>query len=105
MTVSSYYDGLRAEMRHAADDYVTGSNMLEAAAKLISGNKRREHGDAAVAYAHVARLWSGYLNCPVTPADVVKLMALLKIGRSMATDNPDNLLDAAGYIGLAQDLT
>ena len=49
-------------------------------------------------------MWSVYLNKKVTPKDVALCMVLFKICREMGQPKLDNLVDAAGYVGLAGDL-
>lgn len=85
-------------------DFESGSALLHHAADIISGEKRAEHGDVYTTYAPVARMWSAYLNIPVTVTDVIQLMVLLKVGRGKANpDVVDNVLDQAGYTGLLHD--
>lgn len=73
--------------------------ILETAKSLVTGDRKAQHGDAAKTYAVVARLWSAKLGIEINAAEVLELMALLKIGRPPS--NPDNWTDACGYIALA----
>lgn len=79
--------------------------LLEQAAHLVGEDRRHRYGDAGQVYEPVARLWSAYLETPVTAADVMALMALLKLGRHLGGNKTsDNYIDAAGYCALLGDL-
>jgi len=49
-------------------------------------------------------MWSVYLGRQVSAKDVCLMLAMLKLCREMNAHVHDNLLDAAGYIGLAADM-
>lgn len=87
--------------------------MIEAEELLIKCSeilqeRGEQYGDAHDLYKITARLWSGYLQRPVTPGDVCLLMALMKIGRLAhgvegdAAD--DTFTDSINYIALAKGL-
>lgn len=80
----------------------TGAILLEAH-KLINGQRQEEYGDPKFSLRRIAELWSAYLEMEISARDVACLMALQKIGREAHEHKKDNLLDAAGYIGLAAD--
>ena len=79
-----------------------GSILLEAHA-LVNQGRQADYGAPAESFARIARLWSVYLGREITGKDVAMCMALLKISREAHCHKRDNLLDAAGYIGLAAD--
>lgn len=78
--------------------------LLIQAAELINGKRRADYGDPATCFERVAVMWSAYIGKEVSAHDVACLMALLKLAREASRHKPDNLLDAAGYIGLAADM-
>ena len=78
--------------------------ILQKALGLINGPRQDDYGPPNESFARIAALWSLYLRRPVTGIDVAMCMALLKLGREAYCHKPDNLIDAAGYIGLAADL-
>lgn len=97
-------------------------NILQEAFDLINAERQGEYGAPDASFQRVASMWSAYLGYSVTAHDVACCMALLKLARQanrhalLSTsvrleDSPngcrkhDNLLDAAGYIGLAADMT
>ncbi|MCL1916139.1 MAG: DUF6378 domain-containing protein [Desulfovibrionaceae bacterium] len=80
-----------------------GNILLEAHA-LINAERQGDYGPPAESFARIAALWSAYLGHTVTGKDVAVCMALLKFSREAYHHKRDNLLDAAGYIGLAADM-
>lgn len=83
------------------------------AADLIGGDRERTHGDKAVNFANIARLWSAWFRtrpdifvAELTGADVAKLMVLLKIARMESGEfNRDDATDACGYAAIAGELS
>lgn len=71
---------------------------------LINLERQWEYGEPKKNFDRVAALWSAYLDREITGHDVACLMALLKLARQANRHKADNLLDAAGYIGLAADM-
>jgi len=82
---------------------MNGDILLQAHA-LINGERQASYGPPAPFFTRTAALWSAYLGHALTGKDVAMLMALLKIAREANRHKRDNLLDAAGYIGLAADM-
>lgn len=80
-----------------------GALLLEAHA-LVNAERQDDYGPPAASFLRIAALWSAYLGYPVTGKDVAVCMALLKFSREAHSHKRDNLLDAAGYIGLAADM-
>lgn len=83
------------------------SEICETAARLIGGERAEKHGDAAVNFGAIAELWSGYFRAKgydhdlVDRVDVGRLLALMKIARSLyGSYNPDDYVDAVGYLAL-----
>lgn len=78
---------------------------IREAARLVSGDRAKQHGDMEKVHARAAKLWSAYLDieeAPLSPADVAMLMILLKMARDGAGDfNADNFIDMCGYAGIA----
>jgi|TARA_B110000444_G_scaffold247548_1_gene270324 hypothetical protein len=80
-------------------------DILHKAGNLITGDRKRKHGDFIENHANIAKLWSGYLGSDVSALDVLTMMALLKVARTKAGDyDPDNYLDLIGYSALAGQL-
>ena len=83
---------------------MTNGNILLEAHALINAERQGDYGPPSESFARVATLWSAYLGHSVTGKDVAVCMALLKFSREAHAHKRDNLLDAAGYIGLAADM-
>lgn len=80
-------------------------DILLKARELINGERQSEYGDPRESFELIARFWSVYLGHEVSGKDVAMMMVLLKMSREMSGHKPDNLLDMAGYVGLADALT
>lgn len=80
-----------------------GAILLEAHA-LVNAERQDAYGPPSASFDRIAALWTAYLGHTVTAKDVAVCMALLKLAREAHSHKRDNLLDAAGYIGLAADM-
>jgi len=81
-------------------------DLLSRAARLVSKNRADVHGDATEVHARIAALWSAWLGIPLTPADVVSLMVLFKLGRARQSPfHEDNYVDIIGYAALAGEFS
>lgn len=71
--------------------------LLEHVAAIVT-RRRREYGEPAELFEHVARRWSLVLGVRVSPAQVVLCLLDLKLAR-LARDpgHVDSVLDVAGY--------
>jgi len=83
---------------------MSNGNILLEAHALINAERQGDYGSPAASFSRIAALWSAYLGHAVTGKDVAMCMALLKFSREAHRHKRDNLLDAAGYIGLAADM-
>jgi hypothetical protein len=78
---------------------------LEIAASLVSGDRAKKHGDMFLSHDLIAKLWTAYLGNTIEAHDVACLMTLLKIARTQCGEtNPDDYVDAAGYMAIAGEL-
>lgn len=82
-----------------------GSVLLEAH-KVINGERLDAYGRPEDAFDDIALIWSWWRGKAMayTAKDVAVMMALLKIARERHAPKRDNLIDAAGYLGIAGDL-
>lgn len=74
------------------------TDILATAAEVVTVDRAATHGKAEDSFARIARLWSAYLDVPVTSIDVAAMLGLMKIAR--IGGNPahaDNWIDLAGY--------
>ena len=83
---------------------MSSGNILLQAHALINGERQASYGHPAENLGRVAAMWSVYLDMSMNAKDVCLMMAMLKLCREMNQHKRDNLLDAAGYIGLAADM-
>ena len=84
---------------------VTRDEILDIAKTLISGDRHEDYGDAEDSFKSIARLWTAYLDVPVSPMDVANMMMLLKMSRSQTSpDKADTWVDICGYAALAGEM-
>lgn len=85
-------------------------SLLIAAHNLINGDRQDEYGDPDIGFENIARQWTLYINqkyghlLRLSAEDVCWMMSDLKKVRHMHKPKRDNLIDAAGYIGLIDKL-
>lgn len=84
--------------------------LLIEAHNVISGARRKMYGDAANGMQNVANQWSLYLHQKygiefgLTAEDACWMMSDVKKVRQLTNSKRDNVLDAAGYIGLIEEV-
>jgi len=64
-----------------------------------------DYGHPSDNMERTARLWTAYLEIPITPEQVAISMVLVKVARSMESGKVDNFIDAAAYIAIAGQLS
>lgn len=74
------------------------TQVLDTAKSIVSGARETTYGGPESSFLSISRLWSAYLETPISPSDVACLMALLKIARlQSAQSHLDSWIDLAGY--------
>lgn len=76
---------------------------LENVSKTID-QRGEEYGTPAENLKRISTLWSIHLNFEVTEYDVCLMMVLLKLARNVEGHKDDNLLDAAAYLAIADQM-
>jgi len=85
--------------------------ILKEALDIINGERIDLYGNPEDSFGDVSKYWRTYLETKfdikigLTAKDVSMMLALMKIARETNQGKKDNLVDAAGYIGLAADLS
>lgn len=98
------------------ENAVTPKSILDEAQGIIWGDREKTYGEPDVNLKRIATLWNaflvsryrhGFTGAPyeITSEDVCWMMVLLKASRQMNAPKRDNLVDAAGYIGLIERIT
>ena len=75
------------------------TQVLDTAKSIVSGARETTYGGPESSFLSISRLWSAYLEIPISPADVAILMALMKIARLQSSQGThfDSWVDLAGY--------
>ena len=85
----------------------TRSSVLDTAKQYVTKDREATHGDMDNNFEAIAMLWEQYFSYEwsFSPTDVAMMMALLKIARLKSNKhNPDNYIDACGYMACAGEL-
>ena len=89
--------------RLASTGYYGGEPLsLEAALRLVDGDRQASYGDPVQHMHNVAKCWSAILGYQITPKQCALALAGLKLVREGNKHDPDNLTDAIGYIVIAE---
>lgn len=80
--------------------------ILETAAKIVTGGRNKQYGEPEDNFDTIASLWNAYLvgkhsdGAVITAKDVALMMVLFKVGKILTstTVKEDSYIDAAGYI-------
>ncbi len=100
--------------------------ILEEVEKILSGARRSSYGAPKDSFTRIAQYWNTYLThkrdsidkaaqeeglpyeflrgAYLTPKDAAMMMALFKIAREENKHSKDNIMDAIGYLTLANEM-
>ena len=88
-------------MREDVDFTKDRQFFIEKSARLISGQRADDYGDATKNFTRVAKIWSSILDVDVTPEQVASCMIGLKLARlSNQKGHEDSWVDIIGYAAL-----
>ena len=73
-------------------------------ARAIIEDRGMDYGHPSDNMQRTARLWSAYLEMPISDYQVAMCLALVKIARSMETAKVDNFIDGAAYFAISGQL-
>ncbi len=80
------------------------NDILDQARALVRGDRNRSYGSGVVEMERIGRMWGGLLDRePIDGPTVAMMMVSLKLVRATVRDNPDDLVDCAGYLLIAGD--
>ncbi len=78
---------------------------LDKANVLVKGQREIDYGDKIKNHSNIAKLWSAYLDTPVTAHDVAILMTLLKVARTkLGQVSEDTYIDMSAYGAIAGEI-
>lgn len=75
--------------------------ILQEAQRLVYGDRQATYGHPADDYGRTAQMWSAILGVEVTAKLAALCMCAVKISREVNAPKRDNLVDLAGYAGVA----
>ncbi len=79
--------------------------LLSEANKLVGGDRQKDYGDKVKNHNNIAKLWSAYLDTPVTAHDVAIMMTLLKVARTkLGAISKDTYIDMSAYSAIAGEI-
>ena len=80
-------------------------DFLRDAMMLVEGDRELEYGDKVINHGNIAKLWSAYLDHPITGHEVAVMMCLLKIARTkIGKRTRDTYVDGAAYMAIAGEI-
>ena len=80
-------------------------DFLRDAMTLVEGDRASEYGDKVINHSNIAKLWSAYLDHPLTGHEVAVMMCLLKIARTkVGKRTRDTYVDGAAYMAIAGEI-
>lgn len=98
------------------EDFVAfkrGNKLFIDASDIINGERQDTYGNPENNFAAIAARWSQFLKArgfmpasgvDLTAKDVAFMMVDFKMARQCSSPKRDNLIDAAGYLGILDDL-
>ena len=92
------------ESKSGASGLQERGSILKEAIDIINGERQSQYGDPEDSFKLIARFWEDYLSKPLNEKDVAIMMTLFKLARESHQGKRDNLVDAAGYLGIAGDM-
>ena len=82
-------------------------NILDIAKEYVTKDRAADHGDMQDNFQRIAAYWNTHLGLIsyIKDTDVAVMMSLLKVARIHSnTKNPDNWIDACGYMSCGGEL-
>ena len=93
-------------MENDSPKTIQASDILDEADR-IRQDRGSIYGHPFINHQRIARLWSGYLDFPITPDQAAVCMALVKVSRLAETPGHrgrDGYVDGVAYLALAAEL-
>ena len=81
------------------------AEILDTAKQYVTKDRQATHGKPEDSFGRIGEYWSAHLKREVTRQDVAVMMTLLKVARLDANpENPDNWIDACGYLSCGGEM-
>lgn len=96
------------EDNSASANATTRGTILDEAKTIINGERQDQYGSPEDSFALIAEYWNTYMASihgkDIDAKDVSVMMVLFKLARQANQHKRDNLVDAAGYLGILGDM-
>lgn len=107
--VDNYLKDLREKLREkGSQECAPRGAALQQAIDIINGERQDVYGSPEDSFSKIADYWTTYLGDQmtdrITAEDVALMMVLFKIAREANQHKRDNIIDAAGYLGIYADM-
>lgn len=76
--------------------------IFEEAEQIVNGARQEQYGSAERSLDRIGQMWGAILGAVVDGRQVALCMAALKLARESHQPKRDNLVDACGYLRLAE---
>lgn len=84
----------------------TATTICQKAAELVEGDRHVQYGPMKENLGNCAKLWTAYLGVSISAEQVAWLNVLQKCARTKTGSyNLDDYVDAAGYAGIAGEVS
>jgi hypothetical protein len=88
------------------DTPTTRAEILDAAKKIVTGDREKQYGKPEDNFAVIAEFWTTYIGHPISSEDIAIMMALLKIARIRSGNyKADSFIDGVGYLSLGGEIS
>lgn len=89
------------DLLDAAEPVLLPDEIAAEAIRLVYGDRHGDYGHPADDYGRTAALWSALLGVDISPREAALCMVLVKLSREMHSPKVDNMIDAHGYLLVA----
>lgn len=86
------------------NDINPGKQLLIDVADVVYNDRRHQYGSAVDEMERISRIWSALLGHPIEPIMVPLFMTALKLVREAYKHKRDSLIDAIGYLTIAEEV-
>ena len=85
---------------------MTRIEILDLANECVCGDRNLQYGEPEDNFSDIAKLWSAFLDIPISAPQVAAMMILLKTARIKSSEgrDKDSWIDVVGYAACGGEL-